>query len=218
MRRKLPHLLFAVVVMALGIVLYQINPADRQQLWNWGESLADKPMTPLILILTQTFLYTFALPGGIMFWVVAPIYAPLPATLILTAGNMLGSFTAYAMASRLSRWVRVRLAGHRAFQILSRRSDFTTQCALRLLPGFPHLILNFGGGVLHLPLRPYALATLIGSSLKWGVYCWALHGLVESDELEEVLQPSTLIPLVLLTVFLIAGNWAARHIKARRTT
>lgn len=210
------HAVFALILITAVFLLFQINPADRVRLMEWGEQLADRPWTPVILIITQTTLYAFALSGGIILWVTAPFYEPWQATLILTTGNVIGAFIAYKIASHLGTGIRIRLSGHRAFRILSERSDFMTQSALRLLPGFPHAIINYGGGVLHLPLKTFMIATLVGASLKWAVYSMAIHGIVEADDLDEVLQPATLLPLILLTAFLVAGSWAARHIRAKR--
>jgi len=205
-----------MVLVIIGIVLIQINPADRARLINWGESMAGRPWTPVVMIMIQALLFTAALSGGLVFWVVAPFYDPLPATLILVTGTTIGALGAYVVASRIGIRVKSRLMKQRGFRILSRRSDFLTQTALRVLPGFPHAVMNYAGGVLHLPLRNFIAATMIGSLFKWGVYSSAIHGLVEADDIDEMLQPATLLPLLILTLFLIFGGWITRRKQNRQ--
>lgn len=197
------------LLVATGVVIATLDPADRMRWIAWGERLAHLPATPAVLIVIQFLLFSAAMPGSMMLWFVAPFYDPWQATLILTVGSVTGALGAYAMAARLGG----RPPDHPAFSILKRHSDVFTQCALRILPGFPHSVLNYGGGLLRLALRPFTIAALCGLTVKWSIYATAIHQLVDVDEMEDMTEPARFLPLLVLTAFLLLGGWAARRLK-----
>ncbi len=98
---------------------------------------------------------------------------------------------------------------------LERRGDFLTQCALRVLPGFPHSVVNFAAGLLRLPLSTFVMAAIIGLVLKWAVYASAIFGALEAVESEEAISANVILPLVALTLLLLAGAWLRRRVEAQ---
>lgn len=166
---------------------------------------------PLALILLQVALFTFGLPGSTVLWLVAPLYAPLASTLILAAGGCAGSLAAYAFARRLSGAALAELRASRGYRTLERESDFLALCALRLMPAFPHSVINYTAGVLRVPLGRFLAATAIGFGLKAYLYSSVIHPAMVAARPADLLQPGTLLPLVALVVVLLAARTLQRR-------
>ncbi len=86
---------------------------------------------------------------------------------------------------------------------LKARSDLLTQCAIRVLPGFPHSVINFAAGLGKISLGRYLLAACLGLSVKWAVYSSAIYGALEAIEEEDALQWDVMLPLLALTLLLL---------------
>lgn len=201
-------LLLLVVLVVLGIALDALGLFDpraaleRLREWPAGWLLA------MALIIVQTLMFMLALPGSAMVWVVAVLYPPAAATLILTAGGTAGAWAARAFSGR----VASDSAGDgRVVRMLERQGDFFTLCAVRLLPGFPHSLINYAAGTLGLPLGRFLLASAIGFAVKAWLYSTAIHGLAGSASADELLRWQILLPLVLLAALAVAGRFINRR-------
>lgn len=210
------RLVFWGIVIGLLAWLLLGEPVERERLLVWGETLTGHPGLLVLLILVQALLFAFGLPGSLALWLVAPFMPLLSATLVLLTGSLLGALGGWWLAGWLGEAARQRVSGHPAFKLLARGSDVFTQCALRVLPGFPHSVLNYGGGVLQLPLGGFLLAAAIGLSLKWTVYVAAVQALFEAGDTEGAPGWDLLWPLLALAVFLVAGRWIAMRLRAYR--
>ncbi|GAB6057795.1 TVP38/TMEM64 family protein [Desulfonatronum parangueonense] len=158
-----------------------------------------------ILICAQAFPFALALPGSIMFLVIGLLYDPLPATAMITAGGVLGSTLAYFLSGRLaSNWV-ARAQRGRMYQILRRNTNFMMLCAMRTLPGFPHSIINYGSGLLDVPLKRFVISATIGYMLKGLLYASILHNVMDIEEGREMISLEVLWPLIVLAGLFIAG-------------
>ncbi len=202
----------ALLGIGLGLALWQ--PLSSEDLMDWALDLRAQPWTVGALVALQTALHALALPGSLMLWVFAPLFRPEVAAALLTIGSVSGALAAYVLA----RWAGADWKPGRRTEpvmaFLSRRRDFATQLILRILPGFPHSVLNYGAGVLGLPLRAFLAAATLGLSIKWFVYSEAVHTLVASGLGEEPLGLQTVAPLIVLAVMLMLGialrKWLSR--------
>ncbi|SES31740.1 Uncharacterized membrane protein YdjX, TVP38/TMEM64 family, SNARE-associated domain [Vreelandella subterranea] len=201
---------------AIGAMLLMVSyvwmwhPPEVLNLRRWVGEAPNHPLVIGSVILIMAVTLGIGLPGGIGLWLIAPFYAPLAATPMLIVGSVAGALGAYYLSTRFGdRWT---LSG-RAYGVLKQletRSDFLTQCALRVLPGFPHAIINFAGGLLRLPLMTFVMAALIGLGMKWAVYASAIYGTLETVEKDKAIGPSVVLPLIALTLLLLAGAWFRR--------
>jgi uncharacterized membrane protein YdjX (TVP38/TMEM64 family) len=206
-------ILVLLLTAGLGLTLWQ--PAFLETLLEQSREFADLPWAPVILIALQATLLSLALPGSLLLLVVAPLYPPLMAAGLLTAGAVLGALGAY----NVSRWAgpdrRVGAGSRRIMSLLAERGDFLTQMVLRVMPGFPHSVINYGAGILGLPLGSFLAAAALGLSVKWFVYSAAIHALVEAGAEGEPLGMRTVTPLLLLAALLAAGamvrQWLLRR-------
>lgn len=214
LRRHWGLLLLVTLVLA-GLLLAWWHTRDLAVLLALGNRIADHPAAMVAVVVLMAVLFAFALPGSLVFWLIAPFHPPLVAVPMLVAGSVAGSWGAHALSRRLGkRWSPGRKA-ERMVRLLSRRSDMLTQSALRVLPGFPHSFVNYAAGVLALPRRTFLLAALLGLTVKWGVYATAVYGAVEAIEGGDGVQLLTLVPLFALAGLLLLGGAARRWVEKR---
>ncbi|AHE98405.1 TVP38/TMEM64 family protein [Thioalkalivibrio paradoxus] len=217
MIRRLGRHWRGLVLLALvvtGLVLASWYSRDLAVFLEWGDRIADQPWAMVGVVVLMAVLFSFALPGSLAFWLIAPFHPPLVSVAMLLAGSLPGALGAYFLSRRLGRQHAPR-GGERLLELLQRRGDLLTQTALRILPGFPHSVVNFAGGILRLPLGSFLLAALVGLAVKWGVYSSAVYGAVEAIETGEPLQLGTVLPLFALTALLLLGALARRRLDRR---
>ncbi len=213
LRRHWAGLLLGVLILA-GLVLASWHTRELAQFLEWGERIADLPVAIVAAVLLMAVLFTFALPGSLMLWVIAPFHSPVVSVIMLLVGSVAGAFGAHRFSHRVGkRWAPGKNA-ERIVALLERRSDLLTQTAMRVFPGFPHSFVNYAGGVLGLPLGPFLLAALLGLTVKWGVYATAVHGAVEAIETGDALQLATVLPLFVLAGLLLLGALVRRRLES----
>ncbi|NDY97048.1 VTT domain-containing protein [Wenzhouxiangella limi] len=204
-----------LVLAIAGLIIGAIQPYGIDELLVLGQTLSERPLYLIVIIVGMTLLFSFGLPGSLAVWLVAPFQPPLIATAVLVAGSAGGALGGYFFSAHFREdWAPDGFA-RRIIELLSRHGGVLTQTALRVLPGFPHSVVNFAGGVLGLGLAGFLVATILGLAVKWGVYASAIHGLVEAVEEDQSLDWSTGLPLLLLSLLLLAGAWARGRVLAR---
>lgn len=206
-------LLAALIVVGLGVSF--LGPWTPAELVVWGARWAGEPIVLVGLIALQAALFTFALPGSVMLWLIAPFHPTPVAVLALVCGSVAGAVGARAFAHYMGR--DAADAGPRAARVvtlLRRHSDLATQIALRALPGFPHSVVNYAGGVLELPVGRFALAAAVGLSVKWGVYVAVIRGMTTAGDGVDLRWG--VAGLVGLAAFLLLGRWARGRLLAAR--
>ncbi|MFZ2290748.1 MAG: VTT domain-containing protein [Halopseudomonas yangmingensis] len=205
---RLPTLLLAgLLLLMLAGALLPVSVADLLQ---WGAALASHPLALLGISLGMALLMSVGLPGSLCFWLIAPFHPPLVSVPMLMLGSILGAVGARRLGMTFGDNWRPGRGGRHILQLLARRSDFLTQCAMRTLPGFPHAFINLAAGVLHLPLPGFLLAALIGLGIKWSAYSHAVHGLLNARQAEAALGAGTLLPLAALAGLMLAGSLLRR--------
>lgn len=198
-------------LVALGIALDALGIVDWRLAIEGARGHADGWWLPAAIVLAQLALYTFAQPGSVLFWVAALLYSPLSATLILTAGGTTGALGAYVLAHRLTRRDAERAREGHLFRLLERQSDFFTLCALRVLPGMPHSVVNYASGILALPLPRFLVATALGLALKSYLYSVAVNRAIGTAGPSDLLRLDVLGPLVAIALLLLLGRLALRR-------
>jgi uncharacterized membrane protein YdjX (TVP38/TMEM64 family) len=214
LRRHWASLLLGVLMLA-GLVLASWHTRELAQFLEWGDRIADLPVAIVAVVVLMAVLFTFALPGSLVFWVIAPFHSPLVSVIMLLTGSVAGAFGAHRFSHRVGKRWSPGTNAARMVELLELRSDLLTQTALRVFPGFPHSFVNYAGGVLGLPLGPFLLAALLGLTVKWGVYATAVHGAVEAIETGDALHLGTVLPLFALAGLLLLGAFARRWLETR---
>lgn len=186
-------LITAVALRASGII-------DTDRLLLLARGYAENWWLSIVLVLAQIVLYTFALSGSYALWVVAPLYPPVTATVILAIGGTLGAISAYFFSLRLTdKWTR-RIENSRVYRLLRQHNNVFTLFALRLLPGFPHGLINYSSGILKARFSHFLPATIAGFTIKFYIYSSIIYKAASVTTRQESLDYSSMIPLVLLSV------------------
>ncbi len=208
-----PVCLLGMVVFA--IIAQQAGWVDFGHLHDALAAQAHQWWAPVVLIALKIFLYAFALPASTLILLAGSLYPPWAATAITVIGGTVGALGAYAVVRFLSAEFVARHAGQRSTRWLRDHAGFFSLCALRTLPGFPHSMLNYGAGLLRLPMPSFLASTVIGLTLKGYVYTAAVHAQVQAETTAERLSWNTLWPLVAWAALLAVGAlW--KHVTTQR--
>ncbi len=203
--------IFFAVLFIVGLVLYFITDLDKLITPERVKPLADYPLTPLLIVLSMAAAWTFALPGSVFFFVTPLLFAPPEATLIICIGSAVGTFMGYGTARFIGGpWVE-RFHSHRISQFLSRHSSFASLFAIRIFPGSQHGLINYGAGLVKVPIVRFLLATVAAIAIKAFLYAKAIEGSVGATNIREALNWQTLTALALLGLLALVG-----HILGRR--
>jgi len=205
-----PLALLAALV-ALGLAAHGFGFFDAGAALAWARGHATRWWLPPALILLPVLLFTFALPGSAVLWLVAPLYPPFEAAAILTAGGVIGALAAYVFARRLTGVSLQGLQESRGYRLLRRESGFLVLCALRLAPGFPHSVINYAAGTLRVRLLPFLAAAAIGFAVKSWLYASVIHGALAAGRPADLLTPAALWPLAALVAVVFAAHLLLRR-------
>lgn len=203
--------------LAMAAYIWVWHSPDLSAFRHWAEETSHHPLVVTSVILVMAVTLAIGLPGSIGLWLIAPFYPPHVATPMLIFGSVLGALGAYRLAALAGdRWQPKGLT-RKVMLMLEARSDLLTQCALRVLPGFPHSVINFAAGLRRLPLGTFLLAATLGLGIKWAVYASAIYsGLDAIANDESFLSADILLPLVALTLLLLLGSWMRRRVEEER--
>jgi len=78
-----------------------------------------------------------------------------------------------------------------------------TLFAVRVMPGFPHSVINYSSGILHLKLINFIPATLLGITIKAYVYSELIYKATTATFIAEDLAISDVWPLFVLSLVLL---------------
>ena len=154
----------------------------------------------VLLILLQTLLFSFALAGSVLLWIVAPLYPPAMAAFILTIGATLGGLGAYFLSRYLSLEWRQKIENTHGYRLMHSQDNFYTLFALRVFPAFPHAIINYSAGLLTARLSHFVIAALLGISIKSYLYARVIYSASSELTFDLLLDFGVIGPLLLLSL------------------
>lgn len=213
------QIVLLIVLISTGLILQFSGLLDLRMLLQWAKKYSEFSWLPVLLILIQAMMFTFALPGSSMLWIVAPLYQPLTATAFLIIGTTLGALSAYWLAHHThSPWLQQVKKQH-IFSMLKQRSDFFILFILRIFPGLPHSLINYCAGLLQISLISFVITTIIGTGIKTLLYAQAIHTAVNTEALSGQELLGIVIPLLLLVVLSIISRlvWERQRNKMNHT-
>lgn len=198
------------VVFIAGIVLYFTTGLNELITPERLQPLANHPLSPLFIIFSMAAAWTFALPGSVFFFVTPLLFAPPEATLIICAGSAAGTAMGYATARYIGGpWVE-RFHSHRITQFLTRHSSFASLFAIRIFPGSQHGLINYGAGLVKVPILRFLIATISAIAIKAFLYAKAIEGSVGASNIREALNWQTVTALSLLGLLALGGHILGR--------
>lgn len=194
-----------ILLVAIGILFQIYGVLDVQKLFLIVSGYTDQWWLIVVLIVLQIILFTFALAGSLVFWVVAPLYPPLISTLIVSVGAMLGGVGAYYFSKYITDdWIK-KIEKSQVYKVLHKEDNFFTLFALRVFPGFPHSLVNYSSGILQVKLSHFMAAAFLGVGIKSYIYAGIIYNLSTTATIKDLLNFSTIAPLVLLSSISLAG-------------
>ena len=197
--------LIVMVIIAIAMLLHTHVAFDVENMLLLARNYADQWWLAIILVLLQVFLFTFALAGSLVFWVAASIYTPVMATFILALGATLGGVGAYFFSQYMTdEWIKKVEKSH-AYILLHKQDDFFSLFALRIFPAFPHALVNYSSGILKVKLSHFVLAAFLGVGIKSYIYADIIYNLTTTASIYDLLNISTVLPLVLLSAITFIG-------------
>ncbi|WP_126454507.1 TVP38/TMEM64 family protein [Sulfuriflexus mobilis] len=217
LRKHRNKLVVLIVLIAAGITLQVFDLFNPQELISIGRDYADQWWLIAVIILLQVLLFTFALAGSQFLWVAATLYPPLTATFILAAGATLGGLSAYLFSAKLTEDWSARVQGSRVYRLLEKQDQFFTLLAMRIMPAFPHSLINYSSGILRIKWHYFIPATIIGIGAKSYVYAKVIYNATSADALTELLKFSTYGPPLLISAFIITGLIIKYRLDKNRT-
>jgi len=176
---------------------------DPHMLISLAREYAEHWWLVLLLVLLQVVLFTFALAGSTFLWVAATLYPPMTAALILAVGATLGGISAYFFSRKLTdEWID-KVESSRAYKLLQKEDNFFTLFALRIMPAFPHALINYSAGILKIKLLPFMIAAFLGIGIKSYVYARVIYKATTTGSFAELLDFSTFGPLLLVSMVIL---------------
>jgi uncharacterized membrane protein YdjX (TVP38/TMEM64 family) len=204
--------MFIILVVAL-IVFLQSGLREQIQ-WEKLRELGENPLTPILIVTAMTAAWTFALPGSVFFFVTPLLFGAFEATIIVCLGSTLGTLAGYVAARYVGGpWVE-KFRSHRITRFLERHSSFASLFAIRVVPSSQHWLINYGAGLLRLPLLRLLLATLAAMAIKGFLYAKAIQGSVGASNIRDALNWETVAALMVIAGLAVAGHiWQRKNSK-----
>ena len=204
-----------IILITLGVFLQLSGLIDYQQLISLAREYADHWWLAVLLVLIQTILFTFAAAGSSMIWVTGTLFAPVTSTLLITAGTTLGGVSAYKFSAHLSEeWV-IRVENSAIYRLLKKESGLLTMFALRMMPGFPHSVINYSAGILKIRLPAFIAAAFAGTAVKTYVYSSLIYHATSPGTVTGSLDISAVWPLLALSLLTLSAVLLKRLLKTR---
>ena len=194
-----------LALICVGALLHALDVFDWRETLQWARGHAQHWWLATALIAAQVVLFMFALPGSTLLWLVAALYPPAVASAILTLGGSLGGLAGYYLARRMTTRQLALLRRERLFRFLEKHTDFPALLGVRLIPGFPHSVINYSAGVLRLPIAAFLAAAALGLGVKSFLYASVIHAAAQA-EFSEFMHVDTVLALLGLAVLVFAGR------------
>jgi uncharacterized membrane protein YdjX (TVP38/TMEM64 family) len=215
LNRKVLILLLLIVI---GFIIQQTNIADWRHILEQIEKFSDYWWVWTLVLGTKVVFYALAMPGSWMIWIAAILYNPVQATIIIIGGGTIGGLLGYFLSKRLSQKDKSGEKDSIFFGFLQKNSNFLALCAARIIPGFPHSVINYGSGILGISLPKFLLATLLGFAVKGFVYSSAIHEAIEVSGISEMDKWKTVWPLLILAGLMVIGHVFQRFFIDKRVS
>lgn len=193
-----------VVLVAVGLALVASTgslSAGRVRGWADGYGVAG----PFVFIALSSLLTVVLFPGPLLAGASGLLFGTALGTPVAVASATLGATLACALSRTVARDPVIELGGARVTSVRDwvGRRGFTGVLLLRLAPGVPYNVVNYGVGLTHVPLAVFALGTAIGTAPRTFAYV-ALGG-----QLGSLGSWQTAVALAGLVAVGLAGLWLA---------
>lgn len=175
---------------------------EPQALAQWGRSLLDLPMGPLLVLGAYVLAVLMAMPVALLITVGSLVFGPWPGMAYALVGMVSGAVVTYGVGwfvggQAVEGWSSTGRV-HAMAQALKRRGLWAV-ILIRAVPVAPFVMVNMAAGAIRVPLNHYVLGTFLG--LAPGTVMLSLF----TDRLAQALQAPSLqtVGLLALSVVLL---------------
>ncbi len=219
----------ALGVWALGLAAYVITVVRSDDtpldvLLALLEFLRANPLGALLYLLAYAARPLLLFPATLLTVGAGVLYGPLAGVGLVLLGSNLSAVVAYGLGRSLGAELAGRALAHPRLVGMARRlrtNAFEAVLTLRFL-FTPYDAVNYVSGTLRLPLKPFVLATAIGSLPGTLVFVFFGAGLGDPRALEAGRLPTPDLPLLaasaalFVTSLALARAWRAREARRSR--
>lgn len=204
--RKRIQSLAGLVLLALLFLLFMQSGLYARIDLEHLRDLGNNPWTPVLIIVAMTAAWMFALPASVFFFITPLLFSAPAATAVICIGSAAGTTMGYVAARYIGGpWVE-SFRDHRVTRFIEQHATFPSLFAVRIFPSSPHCFLNYGAGLVKIPLLKFLLATLLAIGIKAYLYSTAISQSVGAKSIREALNWQTVTALVVLSVLGILGH------------
>lgn len=204
-RKHIKKLVIIALLITVGILMQFAGVLDVEKMLVVVRGYADQWWLVYVLILMQVVLFTFALAGSLVFWLTAPFFSPAMAAFILALGATLGGVGAYFFSKYLTDEWSKKIENSHVYKVLHKQDNFFMLFAMRIFPAFPQSVVNYSSGVLNVKLSHFIPAAFLGVGIKSYIYCDIVYNLSTTASVDDLLNFSTIAPLIVLSVITFVG-------------
>ena len=203
-RLRLAAFAIVVLVLFLAATLSGRLPSAGE-VRDWGDGLG--VAGPLVFIPAAAIGLCLFVPGPVLAGAAGLLFGTAAGTVVALAFIVLGA----VMQMSISRY----LAGDAARSLLPARvkrfdrfieeRGFWAVFYMRLTPGIPYNLVNYGAGLTSLKVRAMAAGTAVGAAPR--AFAWAALG----GSLDDLGAPEAKVAIALLVVMALLGGFLARR-------
>jgi uncharacterized membrane protein YdjX (TVP38/TMEM64 family) len=189
----------ALVLLLIGVLWVTGSIPSSDEARDFGDDLG--PLAP-ILYVPLFVIANFAIAWVILAGAAGLLFGTAAGTPLALAGVTAAALTQMAVARRLAGEHRGRILPQRTRRIENFLNENGTVAVMesRIVPLLPYGVVNYSGGLTHLPYRAMALGTAIGAAPKVFAYT-ALGG-----SLDDLTSPEAITAVALLVILGLAGG------------
>jgi uncharacterized membrane protein YdjX (TVP38/TMEM64 family) len=139
---------------------------EPHALAQWGRSLLNLPMGPLLILFGYVLAVLMAVPVAVMITVGSLVFGPWPGMAYALSGMVSGAVVTYGMgrfvgAHAVDSWSNTGGRMHALAQGLKRRGLWAI-VLIRLVPVAPFVVVNMASGAIRVPFKHYVMGTFLG--------------------------------------------------------
>ena len=207
----------AVVAVLLSPLRHQLTIANARA-WVTSERAHVQSLwwTPLALIAAYGIGCIFAIPATLFIALAGALWGWKLGLAYAIAGGMLGASASYFLGRYLGEGLIERFgkAGAAVTRQI-KRAGFQTMLIVRLIPGPPFAMWNYGAGVARFPFGIYFIATLLGTLPAHFVFAYSADALFSGTMTERDAIKHLAIVAALLIALALIPTMIKRFIRPR---
>jgi len=125
---------------------------------------------------------------------------------IVVLGAVLAGLAGYSVAKTIGARKIERYREHRVTRLLSQHSHFAALFTIRVVPSSPNALINYGAGLLQIPLGRFLIATALATAIKGFIYALAVHSALGALSLSDALTWESIVALFGFAALALGGR------------